>query len=154
MQRLNRCKKGSHKASDPLQIIHCDLKGPINPTTPSGNKYLCIYLDDFSGNIFPFLLKDRTDQCTNFHRFRLHAEKLFGTQIDELVFFRTDGAREFADSELLSYLANHGIVHQIRAADQPQQLGRPERAFRTIFNMVRSMLSHSGLAKNYGERLL
>ena len=67
-----------------------------------------------------------------------------------MLFFRTDGAREFADA--LSYLASIGIVHQTRAADQPQQPGRPERAFRTFFRMVRSMLSHSKLNKKlWGE---
>jgi len=155
MQRLPKAGSSNNKASRPLELIHCDIKGPVSPLTPSGNKYLIIYLDDFSGFIYPFLLKDRTDQRENFHTFKLHVEKLFGATVENLLFFRTDGAREFADSELLTYLANNGIQHQIRAADQPQQLGRPERAFRTIFNMVRSMLSHAAVNRNlWGEAAL
>eukprot|EP00638_Chattonella_subsalsa_P014438 CAMPEP_0117850254 /NCGR_PEP_ID=MMETSP0949-20121206/21578_1 /TAXON_ID=44440 /ORGANISM="Chattonella subsalsa, Strain CCMP2191" /LENGTH=1052 /DNA_ID=CAMNT_0005697613 /DNA_START=193 /DNA_END=3352 /DNA_ORIENTATION=- len=154
-QRLPKAGSSNKMASRPLELIHCDIKGPVSPLTPSGNKYLIIYLDDFSGFIYPFLLKDRTDQRENFHTFKLHVEKLFGATVENLLFFRTDGAREFADSELLTYLANNGIQHQIRAADQPQQLGRPERAFRTIFNMVRSMLSHAAVNRNlWGEAAL
>ena len=155
MQRLPKVKDGDHRATELLQIIHCDMKGPINPPTPSGMRYLLLYLDDFSGIMFPYLVKNRTNQQENFHKFRMHVEKLFGCQIEMLVFFRTDGAREFIESEFLTYLADIGIGHQLRAADQPQQLGRPERAFRTIFNMVRTMLVQSELSKTlWGQAAL
>mmetsp|Transcript_38635 Transcript_38635/g.49954 ORF Transcript_38635/g.49954 Transcript_38635/m.49954 type:complete len:161 (+) Transcript_38635:113-595(+) len=103
MQRLSKNKSGTHRASGPLQLKHCDLKGPVNPATPSGQRYLCIYVHDFSGSIYPFLLKNKTDQRANFNQFKLHVEKLFGTQVQEMVFFRTDGAKEFGNPA--SYLA-------------------------------------------------
>ena len=40
MQRLPKAGPSDHRATQPLQLIHCDLKGPVNPLTPSSPLYL------------------------------------------------------------------------------------------------------------------
>lgn len=59
--------------------------------------------------------------------------------------FRSDGGGEFTSNEFKSYLANHGISHQISCPHTPQQNGVVERKHRHIIETVISLLSQSSL---------
>nr|GEZ75695.1 zinc finger, CCHC-type [Tanacetum cinerariifolium] len=53
------------------------------------------------------------------------------------------------------FICLYGIVHQVTAPYTPQQNGIAERKYRTLMDMVNSMMSHSGLSSGYwGEALL
>ena len=53
---------------------------------------------------------------------------------------RCDGAKEFAGPAARRKMLSMGVSLEVRAADDPRQLGRVEREFSTLFDMVRSML--------------
>jgi len=142
MQRLPREQVSDNPAEMVLERIFCDLKGPVNPPTPSGYRYLVLFLDEFTSMKWGFLVKDRTDQLQVFKDFQSHIERFCDASIEEVPFVRTDGAREF-DESFRSYLISKGIAHELRAADQPQQMGKVEVCFRVLFNMVRCMLKSS-----------
>ncbi|KAM0022874.1 putative RNA-directed DNA polymerase [Helianthus debilis subsp. tardiflorus] len=46
--RENIPKKSLWRASKRLELLHTDLCGPINPTSPSGKRYVMVIVDDFS----------------------------------------------------------------------------------------------------------
>jgi len=48
------------KASRPLQIVHTDLCGLINPTTWDGNKYFITFLD-YTHYTMVYLLKSKAE---------------------------------------------------------------------------------------------
>jgi hypothetical protein len=36
------------RATEPLELVHGDICGPISPVTPSGNRYFLLLIDDYS----------------------------------------------------------------------------------------------------------
>ena len=68
---------------------------------------------------------------------------------------RTDRGGEYNSKEFESYCQEHGIRRYMTMPYTPQQNDVAERKNRTLMNVVRCMLSHSGLPKNlWGEALL
>ena len=49
------------KAKNVLDLVHCDLAGPIEPETKEGFKYSAVFVDDYSGAVFLYLLKSKSD---------------------------------------------------------------------------------------------
>jgi len=41
-------QKALWRSTEPLQLLHGDICGPITPATPSGNKYFLLLVDDYS----------------------------------------------------------------------------------------------------------
>ena len=56
-----RNKSPDEKAKAPLDFVHCDLAGPIDPTGRDGFKYALSFVDDFSGIIMVYFLKSKGD---------------------------------------------------------------------------------------------
>ncbi|XP_071933594.1 uncharacterized protein [Coffea arabica] len=63
-------------------------------------------------------------------------------------FFRSDCGGEYNSQEFINFCEEHGIQKQLTAAYTPQQNGVSERKNRTILNMVRSILTRSGIPKS------
>ncbi|KAD4584276.1 hypothetical protein E3N88_21877 [Mikania micrantha] len=51
--------KASYRASQPLELIHADLCGPITPSTSSGNRYFLLLVDDFSRYMWAHIIKSK-----------------------------------------------------------------------------------------------
>ena len=46
------------KAKNILDLEHCDLAGTIEPETKEGFKYYAVFVGDYSGAVFLYLLKE------------------------------------------------------------------------------------------------
>ena len=46
-----------YRAKKPLELLHIDLCGPITPSTPAGNHYIMLIVDDFSCCMWMHVLK-------------------------------------------------------------------------------------------------
>lgn len=60
---------------------------------------------------------------------------------------RTDNCREYFNSTLGSYLANHGIIHQSSCPDTPQQNGVSERKNRHFLEVARALMFSMNVPK-------
>jgi hypothetical protein len=45
----------------PLEAVHCELVGPITPSTNAGKRYFLTMVDQFSGFIFVAILKEKSN---------------------------------------------------------------------------------------------
>ena len=70
------CPLGKHisrnpdtRAGSPLEMVHCDLVGPINPVSINHSKYTMIFVDDFSNLFWIYFLKNKSDACAATDRF-------------------------------------------------------------------------------------
>lgn len=54
----SRNKESDVKTSKPLELVHTDLSGPIDPTGLEGHRYAISFTDDFSGSIAVYFLKN------------------------------------------------------------------------------------------------
>ena len=60
------------RAKKPLWLIHSDLCGPMQTATPSGNKYLLTFIDDYSRFTVLRLIKSSSRSSKRIHRFNVN----------------------------------------------------------------------------------
>ncbi|CAL5408817.1 unnamed protein product [Camellia sinensis] len=92
------------------------------------------------------IVQEKSEAFSAFKNYKALVEKEVGNAIQTL---RTDRGGEFNSREFANFCEMHGIKRQLTASYTSQQNGVAERKNRTILNMVRSMLSTSGLPKSF-----
>jgi hypothetical protein len=81
-------EQARHHANNILDLVYCDLCGPIMPATPSGNQYFLLLVDDMSRFMWLQLLSSK-DQAPSFIKnFQAAIEVESGHKLKVL---RTDG---------------------------------------------------------------
>lgn len=133
-------------AKKALELIHGDLCGPITPSTPGGNKYIFVLIDDYSRVMWTYLLKNKSEAFGAFKRFCALVENSPGKKI---MTFRTDNGGEFTSKEFNQYCEEAGIVRHFSAPYSPQQNGVVERRNRTLIEMARSLLKEKNVPNQF-----
>ena len=143
-----KSKKASHRSKDmtnisePLQLIHMDLFGPVNVMSMSRKRYALVMVDDYSKYTWVLFLhsKDETPQLIIDHLKKIELEANLPVRI-----IRSDNGTEFKNSILNDFCTEKGISRQYSAPRTPQQNGVVERKNRTLVEAARTMLSESRL---------
>ena len=144
-------KKSPFRATEPLELIHIDICGPITPTTLGGSRYFLLIIDDFSRLTWVSMLQCKSDAFEAFKHFKNLAETEKGMKIKTL---RSDRGGEFTSDEFTNYCLKYGIKRQLTAPYSPQQNGVVERKNRTVVSMVRAMLKAKDLPRElWGEAI-
>ena len=143
-----KSKRASHKSKDmsgisePLELIHMDLFGPVNIQSLSKKRFCLVMVDDFSKYTWVLFLhsKDEAPHLIIDHIKKIELEaKLPVRKI------RTDNGTEFRNAVLNDFCTERGISRQYSAPRTPQQNGVVERKNRTLIEAARTMLSQSKL---------
>lgn len=134
--------QSNFKSSRALELIHADLCGPISPKTAAGNCYFFLLVDDFTRNMWVYMLKEKSEAFGVFKNFRAKVENKRKERIEIL---RTDRGGEFMSKELCTYCEEVGITRHFTAPYTPQQNGVVERRNRTIIEMARSYLKQMNM---------
>jgi len=93
-----------------FERIHCDLWGPSPITSPSGQKYYCVLIDEFSRFSWFYPLKLKSDFFDIFVHFHKYVQTQFDIQIKS---FQCDGGTEFTNHRFTLFLYAHGIIQRI-----------------------------------------
>ena len=56
-----RNREPDRRATSPRQLVHSDLAGPITPESKDGHKYAMVFVDDYSGALGVYFLKNKSD---------------------------------------------------------------------------------------------
>ena len=138
---INRKPDGRAKA--PLQKVHSDLSGPITTTAKSGFKYAICFVDDYSGYVYHYFLKNKSDATIATAQFIADVAPLGSVKV-----LRTDDGGEYKSNEFVDLLVRNGIKHDMCSPYTPSQNGTAERWWSTAFDMVRCVLLESDLPKS------
>ena len=142
-------KTSSFRATEPLELIHTDICGPISPPTLGGSRYFLLIIDDFSRLTCVAILQCKSDAFEAFKHFKILAETEKGVKIKTL---RSNRGGEFTSEEFSKYCLEHSIKRQLTAPYSPQKNGVVERKNRTVVSMVRAMLKAKDLPRElWGE---
>lgn len=125
-----------------LELVHGDICGPIEPTTPAGNKYFLLLVDDYSRKMWIYLLKTKGEALEAFKKFKALVENKTEQKIKT---FRTDRGGEFCSNDFDVFCEESGIERHRTAPYTPQQNGVVERRNRTVVAMTRSMMKGMNL---------
>jgi len=128
----------------PLAFVHTDLAGPIQPVSTEGFRYAIVFTDDYSGVVFVYFLKDKSDTVEATERF-LADSAPFG----KVKCLRSDNGSEFTSRTYKSLLRKHCIRHDTSAPYSPHQNGTAECYWRTLFEMGRCLLIQANQAKEF-----
>ena len=109
-----------YRATEPLELLHGDLCGPVSPPTPGGKGYIMLIVDDMSRYMWAALLQNKSDAEAAFKRLRAGVEKESGRSLRA---FRTDRGGEFASVSFFDYCDNAGIKRHLTTPYSPQQNG-------------------------------
>ena len=107
-----------------------------------GFSYFITITDDHSRYGYVYLLKYKSESFEKFKEFRPEVEKQTGNGIKIL---RSDHGGEYLSIEFLEFLKINGILSQLTPPYTPQHNGVSERKNRTLYFIIRSMLSFLGL---------
>ena len=104
----NPFPSSSHRKTEPLELIHSDIHGPIKVASHSGFKYWALFIDDCTGHRAAIPMRAKSDTFSAFKRYKALVEKRFGRKIKAL---RDDKGGEYivrsCDATILD---NGGIV--------------------------------------------
>jgi transposase InsO family protein len=129
--------KNAVQSTEPLQLLHMDLCGPMHIPSIGNARYILTIVDDYSRfSIVKFLLH-KSDAAQLILDAIVLLQRQTGLQVKSI---RSDRGREFLQSVLDRALAAQGILHQTTAPYTPQQNGVAERFNRILLSKVRSMM--------------
>ncbi len=133
-----------HKTTEPLQLVHTDVCGPMPVQSPGGKRFFVTFIDDWTRAAKIYFLSSKDEVLHHFKVYKAAVEKALGRSIKAL---RSDGGGEYVGREFVTFMQDNGIAHQRSAPHCPQQNGVAERYNRTVVEMARTMLYHAGHAK-------
>ena len=138
-----RSRKPDKRAENVLDLVHCDLAGPIEPMTKEGYRYVLLFVDDYSGMQMAYFLKHKHHALEATEKY-LADISVFG----RVKCIRSDNGGEFVNKEFEALLIRNKIKHERSAPYSPHQNGTVERGWRSIFDMARCLLVQSKLPKS------
>ena len=144
-------EKTTLRTSKPLQLVHTDVCGPIDPPSFGKRKYFLLFIDDLSRKTLIYFLKQNFEVFVSFKNFIAIVENESGYEIKVL---RSDKGGEFTSKEFNNFCQSHGIRLPLTVPYSPQQHGVSERKSRKILNMARCMLKAKHLPKEFWAKLV
>ncbi|CAM8889681.1 unnamed protein product [Rhodiola kirilowii] len=124
----------------PLELVHMDMMGPMQVESYGGKKYALVCVDDYTRFSWTIYLREKSEAAQMFIELATPLQREIEDRGENLVGIRSDHSKEFENSTLANYSAEHGVTHQLASPNTPQQNGVVERKNRTIHEMARVML--------------
>jgi hypothetical protein len=134
--------KAEYQAERRLELVHGDLCGPISPTTPRGNKYFLLLVDDLSRYMWVAAIPSKDCAVDAIKDIQARAE---GESSLKLKALRTNRGGELIAIEFAYYCATEGVHRQHMTPYNPQQNDVVEHRNRTMVAIARWMLKAKGL---------
>lgn len=121
-QTRNSYDEVRKRATRPLELVHTDLIGPLEPSV-HGEKYVT-FLDDYKHYAVSFVLYEKSDIAERFEEYEKMATAKFNVKITTL---RCDNALEIVAGRMKNYCVDRGIVQQPAKPYEHEHNGRIER---------------------------
>ncbi|GFU63009.1 copia protein [Trichonephila clavipes] len=151
-KRVSFKKTGAVRSKRPLELLHMDLCGPMPTESQGGNKYFLNIIDDYSGKVTVFPIRNKSDVFHTFIRFQKRAERFLSKKV---IAVRTDGGLEFCNKDMDNFLTELGIKHEVTNSYTPEMNGVAERFNLTALDGIKTLLKSSEVPhKFWGEALL
>lgn len=152
LTRLPFPKVADKSSKHPLDLIHSDVCGPMQTSTPSGKRFMVTFIDDYTRYTRIYLIDHKSEVADKFKEYINMCISFFGKKPK---YIRSDRGGEYTGAKLIQFLADNGIQSNLTAPYTPQQNGVAERKNRTLIEMSRCMLLEAGMENKYwGEAVV
>jgi hypothetical protein len=147
----NPFPSSSSRATQPLELVHSDLHGPLPVAARDGYRYWMTFIDDATTHRAAMKLKKKSDAFEAFKVYKAFAENHFQTKMKE---FQDDKGGEYMSKAFLKFTDECGIHRRHSTRNRPQQNGVAERANRTMAEDISAMLFEAKMPPSlWGEAL-
>ena len=101
-------------AKQPLERVHTDICGPINPTSREGYKYIINFIDEASSMLFVYFLRTKDEAY-------IAPKQLIGdvAPIGHIKEIHSDNGGEYISQAFETVLRDNGIKHTMTAPYSP-----------------------------------
>ena len=149
MKQKNINKELVARAKSVGERMFMDISS-IKHKSAGGAKFWALFMDDYSGFLMSRFLKKKSDLAEEGSTLikRLNIEN--GIKVKAV---RCDNAGENKKMEEKCVAENLGVKFEYTAVGTPQQNGRVERKFATLFGRIRSMMIDAGLNEELRHKL-
>ena len=137
-------KTSGIRCSEPLELIHTDVCGPMQNESVGRSRYYLTFIDDCTRYTWVYFLRNKSEVVQKFKEFEAFVTNQSGRKIKRL---RSDNGGEYVNHEMKALLKEKGIRHELTVPHTPQQNGVAERKNRSLMDCARSMLNHAELPK-------
>ncbi|KRY42280.1 Copia protein [Trichinella spiralis] len=138
--------KVANRAKKQIELIPSDICGPMITATPSDDRYMMTFIDDYYRFTVVHLLKTKDEAVDRIKDYVATLHTKFGRNP---VTLRTDNGREYVNQRLRNFLGEKGIEHQFSAPYTPQQNGVAERKNRALVEMAKCMMTDAKLPERF-----
>jgi hypothetical protein len=104
-------KQSKYRADKTLELVRGDLCGPVKPSTPDGQRYFLLLVDDVTRYMLVVLLRAKSEASSVIKRIQAAAKKECGRKLQVL---RTNNGGEFTAAEFTAYCADEGSLDTSR----------------------------------------
>nr|GAT43152.1 predicted protein [Mycena chlorophos] len=139
-------KHAEFRATQPLELVHVDLKGPLPVRSREGYQYWTTFIDDYRRVWVTFKLKKKSEFFKAMCVYKVFAEKYTGYPLKAL---REDKGGEFVSHEMRRFCQEHGIRREHTVRNEPHQNGVAEIGNRVMLEHVTAMLSEANLPPSF-----
>lgn len=137
------------RATRPLEIVHTDVCGPIEPSTWNNKKYFVSFLDDYTHFVMIYLIEGKHEVKNVIQEYAKEVEAKFNLKISKI---RCDNGKEYKNEEIKNWCRRKGIILDLTIPYTPQLNGKAERLNRTIMEKARALILDSKFEKEmWGE---
>ncbi|CAA7262638.1 unnamed protein product [Cyclocybe aegerita] len=134
-------QEAAHRSKTPGERVMSDVWGPAGVKSIGGFKYYISFMDNTTWHSHVLFLKDKTEAFSHIKEHCMKVERQFGRYPQ---WMRFDNGREFVNSCVKDWAAEHGIELEPMAPYSSAQNGVAERFNHTMLELACAML----IAKN------
>ena len=99
-------KRKTYTSNEVLELVRTNLSSPIEVQTYKGDKYIILFMDDYSRMMTVMFLKQKSDALQMFKWYLARVEKEIGKSLKCL---RSDRGCEFTSKEFEEFCNDKGI---------------------------------------------
>uniref|UniRef100_A0A6J0SSI8 Integrase catalytic domain-containing protein n=1 Tax=Pogona vitticeps TaxID=103695 RepID=A0A6J0SSI8_9SAUR len=140
------------RSSEVLELIHTDVHGPMSVPSLGNNRYILIFVDDFSRYRFIFLLRKKTEIHYLLKKYVSIVRNKFNRKPKA---FQIDNKDEYFWPHIKAVLEEEGILCEEGVADAPEQSRMARWGLRSLLEMTKCMLADAELPnKFWGDAIM
>lgn len=140
------------RATRPLELIHTDVCGPVQPLTHDRKRFFVTFLDDFTHYCEVYLMEAKSETFAFLKEFVTSSSIFHGLKVHKI---RCDNGGEYTSLELRGWCRENGIKLDYTVPGCPELNGKAERLNRVLVERARAMLFDSKLNEYmWGEAIL
>lgn len=136
----------SLRESDPLDLIHSDVCGPMRVASIGGAKYFVKFIDDHSRWCEVRFLKSKDEAFKATKDYIALVGNQRGCKVKCI---QSDNGGEYSSNEFEGFLKSQGFTRRLTIPYNPKQNGVAEHKNRSLLDTARCLLIQSGLPSRF-----